>query len=245
MSNTRNVLCIEIQNTGDRHLFTPLFADIPADMTEEEKELSEFTPSMPPPPPDLPGVAPEAVDFVKTQIADNEVVVWSLEYSEFCWTLTSFLDRLQVPYTKIGTDSFEYAKDQMWNWRLKDDLLYLGNRLIATALATANQGTNRIQCASHIVRSRACFDKEILDKIHLAISDRTGKDGMKNVSNRQLLHFRKDRFLLLQHGTFALATVSEMYLSKEWSERPSIVAGIKVSQMPLWRTEWRSVPPAS
>ena len=115
MSNTRNVLCIEIQNTGDRYQSTPLFADIAADMTEEDKELSAFTPSMPPPPPDLPGVAPEAVDFVKKQIADNEVVVWSLKYNEFCWTLISFLDRPQVPYTKIGISSFEYAKDQMGN----------------------------------------------------------------------------------------------------------------------------------
>ena len=116
MSNTWNARCIELQNTGERYQSTPLFADIPADMTEEEKELSEFTPSMPPPPPDLPGVAPEAVDFVKKQIAESkEVVVWSLEYCEFCWTLTSFLDRLQVPYTKIGIGSFEYAKDQMGN----------------------------------------------------------------------------------------------------------------------------------
>jgi cysteine synthase A len=109
-----NILAM-VPDTGERYLSTPLFADIPADMTEEEKELAASTPSMPPPPPDLPGVVPEAVVFVKKQISDHKVVVWSLEYCEFCWTLTSFLDRLQVPYTKIDIDSFEYAKDQMGN----------------------------------------------------------------------------------------------------------------------------------
>jgi cysteine synthase len=46
-----NVLCM-LPDTGERYLSTPLFADIPADMTEEEVAISRSTPTaqMPPPP---------------------------------------------------------------------------------------------------------------------------------------------------------------------------------------------------
>jgi cysteine synthase A len=47
------ILCM-IADTGERYLSTPLFSDIPADMTEEEKELAASTPSTPPPPPGTP-----------------------------------------------------------------------------------------------------------------------------------------------------------------------------------------------
>jgi len=34
-----------LPDTGERYLSTPLFADIPADMTEDEQEISRSTPS--------------------------------------------------------------------------------------------------------------------------------------------------------------------------------------------------------
>jgi cysteine synthase A len=42
-----------LPDTGERYLSTPLFADVPADMTPEELDLSRSTPSaqLPPPPP--------------------------------------------------------------------------------------------------------------------------------------------------------------------------------------------------
>ena len=109
-----NILAM-VPDTAERYLSTPLFSDIPAEMTEEEKELAASTPSEAPPAPGLPGVTPEAVEFVKEQNQKHKVVVWSLEYCEFCWTLTRFLDRLKVPYERIDIDSFKYAKDQMGN----------------------------------------------------------------------------------------------------------------------------------
>ena len=45
-----NILAM-VPDAGERYLSTPLFVDIPADMTEEEKELAASTPSIPPPPP--------------------------------------------------------------------------------------------------------------------------------------------------------------------------------------------------
>jgi len=40
-----NILCM-LPDTGERYLSTPLFADVPADMTEEEVKISRSTPSM-------------------------------------------------------------------------------------------------------------------------------------------------------------------------------------------------------
>jgi len=44
------ILCM-LPDTGERYLSTPLFADIPADMTDEEWEISRSTPSAQPVPP--------------------------------------------------------------------------------------------------------------------------------------------------------------------------------------------------
>ena len=38
-----NILCM-LPDTGERYLSTPLFADVPADMTPEEVEISRSTP---------------------------------------------------------------------------------------------------------------------------------------------------------------------------------------------------------
>jgi cysteine synthase A len=38
------VLCM-LPDTGERYLSTPLFADVPADMTEEEKAILQSTPT--------------------------------------------------------------------------------------------------------------------------------------------------------------------------------------------------------
>ena len=38
------VLCM-LPDTGERYLSTPLFAEVPADMTDEEKEVSQSTPN--------------------------------------------------------------------------------------------------------------------------------------------------------------------------------------------------------
>ena len=104
-----------LPDTGERYLTTPLFADIPADMTEEEKAIAASTPSAAPPGISMPPVTDEAVAFVQAKIAEHKVVVWSLEYCEFCWTIFKLLEAIKVPYTVINIDSFEYAEDNMGN----------------------------------------------------------------------------------------------------------------------------------
>jgi hypothetical protein len=65
-----------LADTGERYLSTPLFADIPADMTEEEKEIAASTPSAAPPGITMPSVTEEALAFVAATNAASPVVVW-------------------------------------------------------------------------------------------------------------------------------------------------------------------------
>ena len=104
-----------LPDTGERYLSTPLFADIPSDMTEEEKAIAESTPSQPPPPATLPPVTEEATAFVKDFIGAHKVAIFSLEYCEFCWTIFRFFDAIGVKYDKLNVDAFEFAQGNMGN----------------------------------------------------------------------------------------------------------------------------------
>lgn len=108
-------IVVMLADTGERYLSTPLFGDISADMTAEEKDLAASTESKPPPGISLPPVTDEAIAFVKAKSAGAKVVVWSLEYCEFCWTIFSLFKALGVEYEVINIDAFEYAKDNMGN----------------------------------------------------------------------------------------------------------------------------------
>eukprot|EP00557_Chaetoceros_sp_GSL56_P013778 CAMPEP_0176483166 /NCGR_PEP_ID=MMETSP0200_2-20121128/3776_1 /TAXON_ID=947934 /ORGANISM="Chaetoceros sp., Strain GSL56" /LENGTH=477 /DNA_ID=CAMNT_0017879555 /DNA_START=196 /DNA_END=1626 /DNA_ORIENTATION=- len=114
LPESKNIVVI-IPDTGERYLSTPLFQNIPSDMTDEELQIAMSTPSTPPPPPGLPPVTKKATEWAKKQAESRKVVIFSLEYCEFCWTLTSFLDALGVPYHKIDIDSFIYAKENIGN----------------------------------------------------------------------------------------------------------------------------------
>jgi cysteine synthase A len=120
-----NVLCM-IPDTGERYLSTPLFEDVPAEMTGEEIELSRSTPGYrfdTPPPAPVPASAPEAtatpvVDpaaaaFVADTIGDARapVVLFALEWCEFCWTLRRLFARLGIPFRSIDLDSVEFQRD--------------------------------------------------------------------------------------------------------------------------------------
>ena len=55
-----------LPDTGERYLSTPLFEDIPADMTEEEQEISRSTPNyrFDAPPPAAPAAVLEPDEIV-------------------------------------------------------------------------------------------------------------------------------------------------------------------------------------
>jgi len=119
-----NVLCM-LPDTGERYLSTPLFADIPAEMTEEEIELSRSTPgvrfdtpaqpsgSVAAPVVLAPPVLAQERDFVEQAVADHEqpVVMFALEWCEFCWSVRRLFERLRIRYRAVDLDSVEYQRE--------------------------------------------------------------------------------------------------------------------------------------
>lgn len=118
-----NILCM-LPDTGERYLSTPLFDGIEADMSTEEQEIAHSTPnyrfdSAPPSPPvesdaDKATAAPaDALEFldVTTHDTENPVVMFSLEWCEFCWSVRKLMAEYEIPYRIIELDSVAYQQD--------------------------------------------------------------------------------------------------------------------------------------
>ncbi|GGO82215.1 hypothetical protein GCM10011348_23080 [Marinobacterium nitratireducens] len=116
-----HILCM-LPDTGERYLSTPLFADIETEMTEEELEISRSTPgfrfdrsSAPPPAAKATTVAPsaDAQAFVDEVLNDpnRPVVMFALEWCEFCWSLRKLFARCGIDYRSVDLDSTEYQAD--------------------------------------------------------------------------------------------------------------------------------------
>jgi len=120
------VLCM-LPDTGERYLSTPLFEDIAEEMTQEEIALSKSTPnvrfdvSAPPPPPAAEEeaapviVTPEARAFLEAALAskDEPVVMFALEWCEFCWSVRKLFAKLDIPFRAVDLDS---AENQKGDW---------------------------------------------------------------------------------------------------------------------------------
>ena len=116
------VLCM-LPDTGERYLSTPLFAEIPAEMTAEEIGIARSTPnyrfdSPPPAPPPQPVAEPvpvsaDASAFVERVISDREqpVTLFALEWCEFCWSVRRLFAKHGIPYRSVDLDSVEYQQD--------------------------------------------------------------------------------------------------------------------------------------
>ncbi len=116
------VLCM-LPDTGERYLTTPLFEDIPADMTADEVDISKSTPGyrFDAPPPAAPveeeepvvAAPADATQFLSEAISDQEqpVVLFALEWCEFCWSVRKMFATYDIPYRTIDLDSLKYQED--------------------------------------------------------------------------------------------------------------------------------------
>ena len=134
-----NIVCM-LPDTGERYLSTPLFDGIGVEMDEQEIALSRSTPGyrfdVPPAPPSATRPAteagdegedeasvekrpeaavaaaldPDALDFVRETIAREPVVMFALEWCEFCWSARKLFDALGVEYTSVDLDSVAYQQ---------------------------------------------------------------------------------------------------------------------------------------
>ena len=118
-SEGSTVLCM-LPDTGERYMSTPLFADVPEDMTDEELAISRSTPgyrfdvhsAAAAAPPDEP-VDAAARKQLRTLIDDRQqpIVLFALEWCEFCWSIRKLFDRYQIPYRCINVDSADNQRD--------------------------------------------------------------------------------------------------------------------------------------
>jgi cysteine synthase A len=119
------ILCM-LPDTGERYLSTTLFEDIPADMTDDEQQLSRSTPAArfdaPPPKPPQPSATEAAVSataesraFVADATADRAqpVVMFALEWCEFCWSVRRMFAAARIPYRAIDLDSVRFQEGNL------------------------------------------------------------------------------------------------------------------------------------
>jgi len=109
-----------LPDTGERYLSTPLFSDIPADMTDEELAIARSTPNyrFDVEPPVAPASAPQSLtrdaeEFVASVVSDSDqpVVMFALEWCEFCWAVRKMFAKHGIAYRSVDLDSMEYQRD--------------------------------------------------------------------------------------------------------------------------------------
>ena len=151
------ILCM-LPDTAERYLSTPLFDGIPEDMTADEMEISRSTPGYrfdaPPPAPKddeddtMTAPPPEAVQFLADtkNDKDNPVVLFALEWCEFCWSVRKMFAEYDIPYRSVDLDSVEYQADN-WGGKIRAALydetgqktipqIYIGGQHIGGATET-------------------------------------------------------------------------------------------------------------
>ena len=122
-----NILCM-LPDTGERYLSTPLFESIVEDMNEAELEISRSTPSCrfdisePEAEDEKPAAArdasPAELDPAATQEVDSilgensdRVVMFALEWCEFCWSVRRMMATCDIPYVSVDLDSVSYQEN--------------------------------------------------------------------------------------------------------------------------------------
>lgn len=115
-----NILCM-LPDTGERYLSTPLFEDVAVDMTGDEVMISKSTSGYRF---DVAGkaavIADEIIDPVveaKMNAIINDpkqpIVMFALEWCEFCWPVRKVFAEYGIEYRSIDLDSVEYQEDNI------------------------------------------------------------------------------------------------------------------------------------
>lgn len=111
-------IVVMLPDTGERYLSTPLFEDIAEEMNAEELTLSRSTPGYRF---DVPaagaaverGHADTTLDaevgrYVADLVRKEPVVLFALEWCEYCWSARKLFKRLGIRYRSVDLDSVEY-----------------------------------------------------------------------------------------------------------------------------------------
>jgi cysteine synthase A len=120
-----NIVCM-LPDTGERYLSTPLFEGIEDEMNDAELAISRSTPGCrfdepvaltPPaairqPEPEVVRDA-EAEALVTRVVRDNPVVMFALEWCEFCWAVRKLFAGLGIAFHSVDIDSVAYQDRDM------------------------------------------------------------------------------------------------------------------------------------
>jgi cysteine synthase len=104
-----------LPDTGERYLSTPLFSEIGEAMDEEEQAIAvtSLTPSVMPSEKSAPTSASEAdraaFAFIEEAIVEGPepLVMFALQWCEFCWSIRRLLKAAGIPFRSIDLDSTE------------------------------------------------------------------------------------------------------------------------------------------
>ncbi len=105
-----------LPDTGERYLSTPLFADIGETMTAEEQAIAVSTPrfrfdaASAPAPVATAEPTDAAVTHVEELISDPDqpVVLFALEWCEFCWSVRKLFTAAGIAYRSVDLDGPDY-----------------------------------------------------------------------------------------------------------------------------------------
>ncbi len=118
-----NIVCM-LPDTGERYQSTVLFEHVGEHMNAEELALSNSTPgcrfqtqpavlaATKPAAPAPVALDADAQRFVDATVAAEPVVMFALQWCEFCWSVRKLFDALGVPYTSVDLDSVEYQQGE-------------------------------------------------------------------------------------------------------------------------------------
>jgi cysteine synthase A len=118
-----NIVCM-LPDTGERYMSTPLFEGIGEEMTAEEWAVSRSTPlcrfDAPAPAAPAPAAAEQTVEIdpaavrLVAEIVDTEpVVMFALEWCEFCWSVRKMFKTLGIAYRSVDVDSVKYQEEDL------------------------------------------------------------------------------------------------------------------------------------
>ncbi len=110
-----------IPDTGERYMSTVLFDGIAETMTDAEMDISRSTEGYRF---DVSGggggaqssdevAKPHITELVETTIAEQPVVMFALEWCEFCWSVRKMFAEAGIPFQSVDLDSVAYQKDNL------------------------------------------------------------------------------------------------------------------------------------
>jgi cysteine synthase A len=187
-----NLLCM-LPDTGERYLSTPLFEGIPEQMTGEEMEIARSTPgyrfdvkAAPAPlvkeEEEPPTLTEAAETFVTESVSDDEnpVVLFALEWCEFCWAIRKLFTELGIPFKAVDLDSVAYQEED-WGGQIR---AVLNARLGSNTIPQIFIGGEHLGGATDTFEAYKSGDLQMhLARLGIEPGDLDGKDPYELLPN--------------------------------------------------------------